>query len=439
MIVIRKTDATIARVLPTISVRPDVLYIPSQFALPFEHNGKRYCFNNLTKQCIEGSVPVAAKAGEGFDELIKAQFLVPADKDECAYYNQISSLMRVYSRKKGIRGYTILPTLGCNARCVYCYEEGMQQVTMTPEIVEQAIRFILDTHQGDRVKLSWFGGEPLLCPNIIDRICEGMRDAGLEYKSSMISNGSLITPEIIGKMGGDWKLNHIQVSMDGAEADYVSRKRYYADRDHYHQVMRAVSRMSEAGITVTIRCNVDEENAGGIPRFLDDLSVGVAHKDKADIYFAPLNAVRMSENDLALWTKLRDLRPLVEGAGFRFRPFLGLGTAFRTFHCMADAGSVVVAPDGSLYPCEHCPPGSRLGDIWHGVTDEAARREFCRVDRTREKCKTCSFLPDCTSFAACPVQDTHCREVHEMMAIDALRRMVDRQESEIGGEDGPIC
>ena len=155
MIVTRKTDATIARVLPTISVRPDVLYIPSQFALPFEHNGKRYCFNNLTKQCIEGSVPVAAKAGEGFDELIKAQFLVPADKDECAYYNQISSLMRVYSRKKGIRGYTILPTLGCNARCVYCYEEGMQQVTMTPEIVEQAIRFILDTHQGDRVKTTW--------------------------------------------------------------------------------------------------------------------------------------------------------------------------------------------------------------------------------------------------------------------------------------------
>lgn len=80
---------------------------------------------------------------------------MPADKDECAYYNQISSLMRVYSRKKGIRGYTILPTLGCNARCVYCYEEGMQQVTMTPEIVEQAIRFILDTHQGDRVKTTW--------------------------------------------------------------------------------------------------------------------------------------------------------------------------------------------------------------------------------------------------------------------------------------------
>ncbi len=439
MIVIRKTDATIARVLPTISVRPDVLYIPSQFALPFEHNGKRYCFNNLTKQCIEGSVPVAAKAGEGFDELIKAQFLVPADKDECAYYNQISSLMRVYSRKKGIRGYTILPTLGCNARCVYCYEEGMQQVTMTPEIVEQAIRFILDTHQGDRVKLSWFGGEPLLCPNIIDRICEGMRDAGLEYKSSMISNGSLITPEIIGKMGGDWKLNHIQVSMDGAEADYIPRKHYYNYQDQYRKVMEAVSAMSAAGISVTVRCNVDEQNWGRIPQYLQDLSVGVANKEKVSVYFAPLNAVRMSENDLALWTKLRDLRPLVEGAGFRFRPFLGLGTAFRTFHCMADAGSVVVAPDGSLYPCEHCPPGSRFGDIWHGVTDESAKKAFCRTDVTREKCRKCPFLPDCTSFASCLVQDVHCREVRELMALDTLKRLAERKESESGDEDSPAC
>ena len=110
MIVIRKTDATIARVLPTISVRPDVLYIPSQFALPFEHNGKRYCFNNLTKQCIEGSVPVAAKAREGFDELIKAQFLVPADKDECAYYNQISALMRAYGSIPGRRASAVRPS-----------------------------------------------------------------------------------------------------------------------------------------------------------------------------------------------------------------------------------------------------------------------------------------------------------------------------------------
>ena len=437
MIEIRKPDAMLVKLLPPFSLHSGITYSPSRFAIFFENNGKGYVFNNLTKQCIEGDLPESVQAGEGYDELITAQFLVPSDKDECAYYNQISALMRAYSRKKGFRGYTILPTLGCNARCIYCYEEGMNQTTMTWEIVEQTIRFILDTHEGDKVNLSWFGGEPLLYPNIIDQICEGLYEAGLEYKSSMISNGSLITPEIIKKMANDWKLGHIQISMDGAEEDYKCRKAYCSYDDYYYSVMSYISSMSEVGISVTIRCNVDEDNWNRITQFLDDLKAGITHKEKVSVYFGPLNACRMGSKDLAMWEKIRDARCLIEDAGFRSAPFMGLGLGFRTNHCMADGGSVVIAPDGSLYPCEHCPPESRFGDIWNGTTDEEAKKKFCRVDRTREKCKTCPFLPDCTSFATCPVQDTHCREVRELMAIDELKRMVDKKE-EAGGEN-PIC
>ena len=144
MNVIRKPDAALSKLIPPHAPRADTIYIPSQFILPFEHDGKRYAFHNLTKQCIEGVLPASARAGEGYDDLIGAQFLVPSDRDECAYYNSISALMRAYNRKKGVRTYTILPTLGCNARCIYCYEEGMKQVTMTPQTVERVIRFILD-------------------------------------------------------------------------------------------------------------------------------------------------------------------------------------------------------------------------------------------------------------------------------------------------------
>ncbi len=439
MIEIRKTDPLLAKILPPACPAEGVTYVPSQYALAFTHGGKHYVFHNLTKQCIEGELPSSCRAGEGCADLIKARFLVPEGKDECATYNQISSLVRAYSKKKDTRGFLILPTLGCNARCVYCYEEGMKPVTMTPETVEQVIRFITEQNDSGRVSLGWFGGEPLLGEKTIDRICEGMREAGIEYTSRMTSNGSLITPEIIRKMTGDWKLGKIQISMDGAREDYIRRKNYYAGHDYYSKVMEAVSAMSEAGIAVNIRCNVDEENWEGMPRFFDDLRTGVSNKDRVSVYFAPLNTVRLGNNDVAIWEKIRDSRQLIEEAGFRCQPFLRLNLRFRACRCMADGGSVVITPEGSLYPCEHCPEEGRYGDIWQGAADADARKEFCRVDRTREKCRSCPFLPDCTSFAACPVEDHDCREVFERLVADDLKRLAETKESIHTDEEMPVC
>ena len=257
---IQKPDKNLIKILPKVNVSDENIYVPSQYVISFDHNGKNYLFNNLTKHIVEGTLPSSAKAGEGYDDLIMAMFLVPEEKDECLYYNSISNLMRTFSYKKGIRSYTILPTLGCNAKCIYCYEEGMKQVTMTPEIVEQTIKYIIDTHEKGDVKLAWFGGEPLLGEKTIDRICEGLVSAGLNYTSTMISNGSLITSKLIDKMKVKWNLKRIQISMDGYETDYKYRKNYYEYQDYYHTVMESISQLSEKGIHVSIRCNVDENN-----------------------------------------------------------------------------------------------------------------------------------------------------------------------------------
>ena len=439
---LHKPDAAFARLFLPQKLQPDTCYIPSQFVLPFSHNGRQYAFSTLTKQCLETGLPEKTHVGNGFDPLIKAMFLVPEDRDECAYYEKVSAMMRLYAGKKGISSYTVLPALGCNARCVYCYEEGRRQEKMTPETAGQAIRYILDTRAGDEVSLSWFGGEPLLCPEIIDRICGGLREAGVPYKSAVVTNGSLINAELLEKMLTCWNVKRVQISMDGAEPDYIARKRYIAGHDEYHTVMHAIDSLSAAGIKVSVRCNADEGNWPGIPRFLDDLAQAVVHKHNVCVYFSPLMDVRAGENDLAFWEKVIAARPLIEKAGFRPLPFMGPSMKLKVNRCMADGGGVVITPDGSLYPCEHCPPESRYGDIFHGITDEAAKKEFCRTDHTREMCRKCPFLPDCTSFASCPWKDAHCRQAHEMNTLDALKRMADSAESsaeEAEPEEDTIC
>lgn len=287
MKIYNKPDKTIHKLLGKQKIKNDTFYVWSQFVLNFVCGRKKVNFNTLTRQLLETDTEKKDRFtseeienNDTLSVLMQYYFLVPENMDQCEFYKGLSNMMRVFEKKKGIRSFTILPTLGCNARCIYCYEEGFRQVKMNDETIRKTIDLILQKRRNNTIKLNWFGGEPLLCTETIDRISRAMHDSGIDYSSSMISNGSLITPEVVRKMTGLWKLKRIQISMDGNEADYKYRKNYRVYHNEYYKVMNAVSLMSEAGIIVTVRCNVDEENVDSIPRFLDDMNKHIRCKKR---------------------------------------------------------------------------------------------------------------------------------------------------------------
>ena len=77
-----------------------------------------------------------------------------------------------------------------------------------------------------------------------------------------------------------------------------------------------------------------------------------------------------------------------------------------------------------MYACDECIPNSRFGNVWHGVTDPEARQAFCRVDRVRDSCRACPFLPRCTPFASCPIYVKECRKIFEQALKDRLKRVL---------------
>lgn len=416
-------------------------YLRSPFTLLTELDGKRYCFSTLTKQGLElppgfdpagRCSPAELDADPALSELLRGWFLKPAERDETKFYESVAAMMRAFQTRKGLSSYVILPTLGCNARCSYCYEAGVKPVSMCPETVDRTLAYVLRSRRpGTRLYLQWFGGEPLLGVDAIERILAGLRAEGVDYRCGFTTNGSLIDEALADRMAGPWNTASVQITIDGTEETYARIKNYVNCPDAYRRVLRAVSLLADREIAVSVRVNLDGTNSGELGGILRDLAAAVRAKDKVWVYLAPLYQIRAGEGCLEAWKEADRLSAKILEAGFRTQQLVGLDTRFRTFRCMADSPSsnILITPEGQLSFCQHRIADTSFGNVTDGITEPAAVKALAALPPVSEKCRDCPFLPDCTPFRDCPVYDRDCLEVRRFKSESQLHEMIRRAEA----------
>ena len=130
-------------------------------------------YNNLSAAMIE--VPYYAykmlrenkisnfkNANKIIPALRKGYFIVPKNE------NEIEILRRKRNEiceSVAIIAFQILPTLKCNFRCIYCYENLQNDNRfMTKEVMDAIIEYVKRTIKSTTryLYISWYGGEPLL-------------------------------------------------------------------------------------------------------------------------------------------------------------------------------------------------------------------------------------------------------------------------------------
>ncbi len=289
----------------------------------------------------------------------------------------------------------ITTTLKCNARCSYCYENGVKHDDFFIEKLNPLVNFIKKRKSDTPVALNWFGGEPLLNTSVIDFVTEMLLKEQIEYNSYLITNGSLITKKLVDSKFAKWRIRDVQITLDGAEEIYEKRKAYInKSKGMFKRILKKVELLATKNINVHIRLNVDQDNTEDILDVLQILQNRFDDNSNVSYYPAFLtgNGNRLTERDKIDFIKRmfsRISNPEKMNIGNR------MYSIPKTRACMiSDPNSFSIDVYGNIYSCEHMVgrPKKSIGNL--SKLKEAANQERCCVV-LRNECVECVFVPKC--------------------------------------------
>ena len=361
------------------------------------------------------------------EALVSKWFAVPEAYDENRFADEIRTVYRMMRPQGGAKTvFTILTTTDCNARCYYCYEMGIRRLPMTDETAHAAADYIARVSRGEKVRLRWFGGEPLYNRRAIDLICRDLKEKQIVFESSMISNGYYLDRETVRDAVTEWQLRQVQITIDGTEKVY-NRTKAYIDRDGsspYERVMQNIRTALDAGIRVHIRLNMDAGNAGDLLHLTEDLEKRFQGCENLGVYVAiihefagKIHAYRSLAQKEADYFAIRER---LKQSGL-LRKGEDLPSAMRNASCIADndAGETIL-PDGRVGRCEHFSESMITGDLYHEERDPDVTRKW-KERLVVPACRDCALYPRCRRLAMCEWNRDGC---------DELERRIDRIRTE---------
>ena len=375
---------------------------------------------------LSGPVPPALEA------LVPKWFLRPEGADDVALADQVLDIARRFEKDDGIlTEYLIFLTTACNARCFYCFEAGIQKVTMSEDTARAAGEYIADHRDGKPVELVWFGGEPLVNVGAIDVITGVLRRRGVAFRSRMDSNGYLFDEALARRVKEDWGLYEVQITVDGTEAVYNQRKAFvHPEGSPFQRVLRNIGLLLDAGVPVRVRLNLDEENEKDLYALVDQLADRFGEKPGFSIHCRVLienkglePAAYTEEQRCSLADKAQAMWDYLNSKGVTTKKPLQQSIAL--YSCWSDElHAATITPEGRLGRCESHIERGLWGSVFSDGRDERVLRRWRERRPPEERCKTCQLYPRCVRLKECVIRTERCSDVERMEMGLRLQRAI---------------
>lgn len=357
---------------------------------------------------------------EIFASLVQSEILVPNEE------NELQSVLR--STQAAITDtdtfyQVIQPSAACQLGCGYCGQEHRnEQISdVNHSLLLKRVQQRLDGRKYRRLRVCWFGGEPLLDLSGIRWLSPRLQalasEFGCDFAAKIVTNGVRLSEAVADELIRQHRVNKIEITLDGTAEFHDKRRFTKGGQPSFDRIFRNLVLLVEKAPTeveISVRCNVDRQNVEGVSPLLNLLAEKGMQK-KISFYVAPIHSWgndadrdALSSGDFATW----ELNWFAQMHTLGFK--VSVLPELKPVVCMAvsphaelidPSGSVFNCTEVSLVPAYGNPNIYSLGTLRENRHSASAVRLANFPDQVlagQYDCGTCAMLPVCGG--SCPKQ-----------------------------------
>ncbi|GAA6258591.1 radical SAM/SPASM domain Clo7bot peptide maturase [Bacteroides sp. f07] len=392
-------------------------------------NSEFYVYNTLSNALIEieqeayqylldaqkshKNIDALRLEDELYSLLILKKMIVENDIDAFLFYKAILTNQRFDQSHMHL---TIAPTMDCCFSCHYCFEKYKAKNYLSDNVADSIIKYLKSLNRQPGLKLTWFGGEPLMA---LPQIENFYKKLVAEYKkpidSNMITSGFHIDENAI-KIMQNINLGQIQITLDGLPETHNKIKNTEGCKDAFERVMKNIDLLLEkTDIHVSFRVNLTKQNATEyveLYAYLLDRYKRYKKKGISPAFVMDRGGTEMCEDVKQFFTP-KEASQFVLDLYNKYQihsPFLRYPPRFFTECAIRNVMSISFDPEGYAYKCWEVIGNKKyaIGKLDNkgrikDVNENILNRHLYAADPLEDPtCSACRYLPICNG--GCPIQ-----------------------------------
>lgn len=308
---------------------------------------------------------------------------------------------------------TIAPTEACNLTCPYCFEKDKNAISMSDQIISSVVDFIKSHSTARTFDITWFGGEPMLRIDIIEKFLLELEKLEIPkfIGHSIITNGTLIDNKAI-SLFKQHPLDSVQITIDGNKNQH-DKLRFKADGSGtYDLILSNILNFAKENVEthISVRVNVDKKNCSDYLEIYKSIKNTLSGITNINIYPGILKGEQICDKSNTFFNN-EDLSNFYinlnkGGLNYHGYPKKQVGGCTAT-----NLTSAVIGADGTLYSCWEDIGNKKqsLGSIKNPFWLKSDLLTNYLIDGNKfndPQCLICSFFPICNG--GCPKKRLQC-------------------------------